>query len=128
MSVPDFPNLWMIEGPTGPVGNLSLITISEYQIEYLIRCLDEMKRRGLEAIEGIRGALVRLIAVECCFHTKLGWREQRWVRHAYGTFDDDVLGILRVGVDLDPVRVCEPARTRSPILTVAQHAERKDVG
>lgn len=50
MSVPGFPNLWMIEGPTGPVGNLSLITISEYQIDYLIRCLDEMKRRGLEAM------------------------------------------------------------------------------
>jgi cyclohexanone monooxygenase len=50
MSVPGFPNLWMIEGPTGPVGNLSLITISEYQIDYLIQCLDEMKRRGLEAM------------------------------------------------------------------------------
>lgn len=50
MSVPGFPNLWMIEGPTGPVGNLSLITISEYQIDYLIACLDEMRRRGLEAM------------------------------------------------------------------------------
>lgn len=50
MSVPGFPNFWMIEGPTGPVGNLSLITISEYQIDYLIKCLDKMKRDGLDAI------------------------------------------------------------------------------
>ncbi|MDP6978478.1 MAG: NAD(P)/FAD-dependent oxidoreductase [Myxococcota bacterium] len=50
MSVPAFPNLWMIEGPTGPIGNLSLITISEWQIGYVIQCLDEMKRQGLEAI------------------------------------------------------------------------------
>jgi cyclohexanone monooxygenase len=50
MSVPGFPNFWMIEGPTGPVGNLSLITISEYQIDYLSQCLDRMKRDGLEAI------------------------------------------------------------------------------
>ncbi|MCA9504279.1 MAG: NAD(P)/FAD-dependent oxidoreductase [Myxococcota bacterium] len=50
MSVPGFPNLWMIEGPTGPVGNLSLITISEYQLGYVIQCLDKMKRDGLEAI------------------------------------------------------------------------------
>lgn len=50
MSVPGFPNFWMIEGPTGPVGNLSLITISEYQIDYLIQCLDKMKREGLDAI------------------------------------------------------------------------------
>lgn len=50
MSVPGFPNFWMIEGPTGPIGNLSLITISEYQVDYLIQCLDEMKRQGLEAM------------------------------------------------------------------------------
>ncbi len=50
MCIPGFPNFWMLEGPTGPIGNLSLITISEYQVDYLIQCLDEMKHRGLEAI------------------------------------------------------------------------------
>ena len=50
MTIPGFPNFWMLEGPTGPIGNLSLITITEYQVDYLIRCLDEMKRRGLEAM------------------------------------------------------------------------------
>ena len=50
MTVPGFPNFWMIEGPTGPIGNLSLITISEYQVDYMIQCLDKMKREGLEAI------------------------------------------------------------------------------
>ena len=29
MTIPGFPNFWMLEGPTGPIGNLSLITISE---------------------------------------------------------------------------------------------------
>ena len=48
--VPQFPNLWMIEGPTGPVGNLSLITISEYQIGFVIQCFDKMKKDGLEAM------------------------------------------------------------------------------
>jgi cation diffusion facilitator CzcD-associated flavoprotein CzcO len=50
MCIPGFPNFWMIEGPTGPIGNLSLITISEYQVDYLIQCLDKMKNAGLEAI------------------------------------------------------------------------------
>jgi cation diffusion facilitator CzcD-associated flavoprotein CzcO len=74
MSVPGFPNFWMLEGPTGPIGNLSLITITEYQVDYLIQCLDEMKRRGLDAMApteeafeaynaGIRAALPRTIWV-----------------------------------------------------------------
>jgi cyclohexanone monooxygenase len=50
MSIPGFPNFWMLEGPTGPIGNLSLITITEYQVDYLIQCLDRMKKNGLEAM------------------------------------------------------------------------------
>ncbi len=50
VSVPGFPNFWMLEGPTGPVGNLSLITISEHQLDYVIQMLDRMKADGLEAI------------------------------------------------------------------------------
>lgn len=50
VAVPGFPNFWLLEGPTGPVGNLSLITISEYQVDYVISMLDKMKADGLEAI------------------------------------------------------------------------------
>lgn len=50
MAIPGFPNFWMLEGPTGPIGNLSLITITEYQVDYLIQCLDRMKDSGLEAM------------------------------------------------------------------------------
>jgi hypothetical protein len=51
VAIPGFPNFWMIEGPTGPVGNLSLITISEHQIDFVIAMLDKMKRDGHVAIE-----------------------------------------------------------------------------
>lgn len=50
MSIPGFPNFWMLEGPTGPVGNISLTSISENQIDYLIQCLDKMKQDGLLAL------------------------------------------------------------------------------
>ena len=40
----------MVEGPTGPVGNFSLIAISEHQIDYIIRMLDKMRKQGLSAI------------------------------------------------------------------------------
>jgi len=49
-SVPGFPNFWMLEGPTGPIGNISLIMVSEHQIDYVIACLDKMKRDGLAAM------------------------------------------------------------------------------
>jgi cation diffusion facilitator CzcD-associated flavoprotein CzcO len=50
VAVPGFPNFWLLEGPTGPVGNLSLITISEYQVDYVISMLDRMKNDGLSTI------------------------------------------------------------------------------
>ncbi|MFN2164770.1 MAG: flavin-containing monooxygenase, partial [Anaerolineae bacterium] len=50
VAIPGFPNFWMLEGPTGPVGNLSLFTISEHQIDYVISMLDRMKADGLTAI------------------------------------------------------------------------------
>lgn len=50
VALPGFPNFWMLEGPTGPVGNLSLITISEYQIDYIISMMDKMKADGLAAV------------------------------------------------------------------------------
>jgi cation diffusion facilitator CzcD-associated flavoprotein CzcO len=50
VAIPRFPNFWMLEGPTGPVGNMSLITITEHQVDYVIRMLDRMKKRGLIAI------------------------------------------------------------------------------
>jgi len=50
VAVPDFPNFWMLEGPTGPVGNLSLITITEHQVDYIISMLDRMKADRLSTI------------------------------------------------------------------------------
>ncbi len=49
MAIPGFPNFWMLEGPTGPVGNLSLISITECQLDYLVQCLDKMKGEKLDA-------------------------------------------------------------------------------
>ena len=50
MTIPNFPNFWMLEGPTGPVGNLSLISITETQLGYMIRCLDQMKAEKAASI------------------------------------------------------------------------------
>jgi cation diffusion facilitator CzcD-associated flavoprotein CzcO len=40
VSVPDFPNLFMLNGPNGPVGNFSLIEVAELQLAYILQLLD----------------------------------------------------------------------------------------
>jgi cation diffusion facilitator CzcD-associated flavoprotein CzcO len=50
VSIPKFPNFWMIEGPTGPVGNLSLIMISEHQIDYIISMLKAMREKRIASL------------------------------------------------------------------------------
>ncbi|MEZ0154570.1 MAG: flavin-containing monooxygenase [Candidatus Reddybacter sp.] len=50
MTIPSFPNFWMLEGPTGPVGNLSLISVTETQLGYMIQCLDQMKAEKAASI------------------------------------------------------------------------------
>ena len=56
VTLPGFPNFWMIEGPTSPVGNLSLIMISEHQIDYIISMLDNMRKSSLQALAPKRKA------------------------------------------------------------------------
>ncbi|MCB1705312.1 MAG: NAD(P)/FAD-dependent oxidoreductase [Halioglobus sp.] len=59
VAMPGFPNFWMLEGPTGPVGNLSLIAISEHQVDYIISMLDRMKSDRLTAIAPTQTAFDR---------------------------------------------------------------------
>lgn len=46
MSVPGFPNFFMLNGPNGPVGNFSLIEVAELQLGYIMQLIDEL-RAGL---------------------------------------------------------------------------------
>ena len=39
VTLPGFPNMFMLNGPTGPVGNFSLIDIAERQWEYIDQLL-----------------------------------------------------------------------------------------
>ena len=40
MTVPGLPNLFMVNGPNGPVGNFSLIEVAELQVEYSLQLVD----------------------------------------------------------------------------------------
>ena len=43
ISVADFPNLYMLNGPNGPVGNFSLIEIAEAQWGYIEQLIDRLE-------------------------------------------------------------------------------------
>ncbi|HME70669.1 MAG TPA: NAD(P)/FAD-dependent oxidoreductase [Myxococcota bacterium] len=45
ISIPGFPNLFMLNGPNGPVGNFSLIEVAELQMGYVLQ-LVELLRGG----------------------------------------------------------------------------------
>lgn len=42
IGIPEFPNLFMLNGPNGPVGNFSLIEIAERQFAYIAQLIDEV--------------------------------------------------------------------------------------
>lgn len=50
MSVPDFPNLFLLNGPNGPVGNFSLIEVAELQVAYLRQLLEPVRTGEVGAV------------------------------------------------------------------------------
>ena len=56
LSVPGFPNFFMLNGPNGPVGNFSLIQIAEHQLHYIIQLLDEIRAGRCSEISAQRDA------------------------------------------------------------------------
>lgn len=59
ISMPDFPNLFMLNGPSGPVGNFSLIDIAENQWVYIEQLMDRIRSGECPEIAPTREALER---------------------------------------------------------------------
>jgi len=64
ISVPDFPNFFMLNGPNGPVGNFSLVEVAELQLHYIMQLVERLRAgtnreisassRALEDLEAAR--------------------------------------------------------------------------
>lgn len=57
VSVPDFPNFFMLQGPSGPVGNFSLIEVAELQFAYILQLVEEVRAKRCHEISASRDAL-----------------------------------------------------------------------
>jgi cation diffusion facilitator CzcD-associated flavoprotein CzcO len=59
ISVPDFPNFYMLNGPNSPVGNFSLIDVAERQLVYILQLVDQVRAGSCDAICASREAMKR---------------------------------------------------------------------
>lgn len=62
VSMPDFPNFFMLNGPNAPVGNFSLIDIAEKQMDYVRQLIDEVVEGRCRALCVSRDAMERFDA------------------------------------------------------------------
>ena len=59
ISIPNFPNLFMLNGPNGPVGNFSLITIADMQLDYVLQLVDALREGRGREISASEAAMAR---------------------------------------------------------------------
>src|SRR5262249_8149106 len=57
VSIPGVPNFFMLNGPSSPLGNYSLITVAELQMDYILKLLDLLKAGRARAIAPTERAL-----------------------------------------------------------------------
>jgi cation diffusion facilitator CzcD-associated flavoprotein CzcO len=62
ITMPGFPNFFMINGPNGPVGNFSLIEVAELQMGYLLQLVEMLRSDGVAAISPTTRAMEELEA------------------------------------------------------------------
>ncbi|OOK78343.1 flavin-containing monooxygenase FMO domain protein [Mycobacterium kansasii] len=62
VSVPGFPNLFMLNGPNGPVGNFSLIDVAEAQMAYLLQLFELLADGRCSQISATRESTARFEA------------------------------------------------------------------
>lgn len=71
VSIPDFPNFFMLNGPNGPVGNFSLVDIAEKQLNYILQLVELVAKGECRAVSVTKEALGRFNAerIEAAKHT-----------------------------------------------------------
>jgi cation diffusion facilitator CzcD-associated flavoprotein CzcO len=62
VSIPDFPNFFMLNGPNGPVGNFSLIEVAELQFGYILQLIDQIRSGTCREVSATRDATAKLEA------------------------------------------------------------------
>lgn len=59
ISIPEFPNFFMLNGPNGPVGNFSLIDIAERQMNYIEQLIELIRSGRCREVCATSEAMIR---------------------------------------------------------------------
>jgi cation diffusion facilitator CzcD-associated flavoprotein CzcO len=80
ISIPGFPNLFMLNGPNGPVGNFSLIEVAELQLGYVLQLVERLRSGRCREICPSEEATARFEAArtEAARHTIWGSGCRSW--------------------------------------------------
>ena len=62
VTLPDFPNFFLLNGPNRPVGNFSLVEVAERQTNYLMQLIDGLQRGDYREVSVTPEALQRFEA------------------------------------------------------------------
>ncbi len=73
ISMPGFPNLFMLNGPNGPVGNFSLIEVAELQLAYILQLLERLRDGTVTEICATAEATERFEAERVAASAKTIW-------------------------------------------------------
>ncbi len=86
ISIPEFPNLFMLNGPNGPVGNFSLIEVAELQMGYVLQLIEWVRSGRAAEVSAKRAATDRFDAerIEAARHTVWATGCRSWYLDAQG--------------------------------------------
>lgn len=73
VTIPDFPNFFMINGPNGPVGNFSLIEVAELQFSYIMQLVERIRSGESREVCATREAMERFEAARVEASKKTIW-------------------------------------------------------
>lgn len=73
ISIPDFPNFFMLNGPNGPVGNFSLIDIAEHQWTYIDQLIEEIRSGRSREISASHEAMAQFDTARIAAAKKTVW-------------------------------------------------------
>ncbi len=59
MTVPNFPNMFLVNGPNSPFGNFSAFETAEHQIDYILQLIEGLRRGDYREISPTHEALQR---------------------------------------------------------------------
>ena len=74
LCLPGYPNFFLMLGPNAPIGNYSVIAMSEVQSRYVLKLIDQWRQGNVETVEATEEAKVRYNS-----YLKAGMGKTVWV-------------------------------------------------